>query len=305
MKRKYKIMMWAACIVVSFTAIGYAATSIYKEQQRRHSRLVHLLKVLRVIPPQVEKSLQKDVALQSRAPGFKRDAMYMEKMERYLRQLSMEDLLEYGTPRVTALRLTTKEGKDALLICNGEQTLLAVLRGEIHHAQFLFRATQDDGRNIYAVAVAGPGYWGPIHGYLALRPGLQEIAGVSFYQHSESVGLGKRMEEGWFQVQFAYWRKRLWNQDASVLAVKLTPRTGAFEGDAGRKADNEVDAITAATETSRSLEKLLPLCVEAVLRCLQKHIDGPEIQQFLDRDALESLRKKRLGQSEKSAENRP
>ena len=106
------------------------------------------------------------------------------------------------------------------------------------------------GRTItgYAFPVGGPGFWGPIHGMVAVDPSGSEILGVAFYKHSETPGLGARITEDWFTKQFRGLPLRL--EEGKKKIFYLKPAGTA-------QARNELDAVTGATGTSRAVEAFL------------------------------------------------
>jgi Na+-transporting NADH:ubiquinone oxidoreductase subunit C len=116
--------------------------------------------------------------------------------------------------------------------------------------KILYRGFAEDGKTLigYAFPLFGPGFWGPIYGMVAIDPELQTVLSVAFYQHSETPGLGGRIVEAWFKEQFA--GKRLLPGGKERKYFYLVPPGTA-------QADNELDAITGATGTSRGVERLV------------------------------------------------
>jgi Na+-transporting NADH:ubiquinone oxidoreductase subunit C len=114
----------------------------------------------------------------------------------------------------------------------------------------LYRGFAEDGKTPigYAFPLSGPGFWGPIHGMMAVDPELNVVIGVSFYRHSETPGLGGRITERWFGNQFA---------GKGILPPVEGERYFHLVPEGTSKADNELDAITGATGTSRAVERLI------------------------------------------------
>lgn len=114
----------------------------------------------------------------------------------------------------------------------------------------VYVAYNEKGNTItgYAFPVGGPGFWGPISGLVAVDPNALSILGIAFYKHSETPGLGARMTEDWFRNQFKGLRLFPIEGDKKIFYLKP-------EGTA--KAENELDAITGATGTSRAVQAFL------------------------------------------------
>lgn len=93
----------------------------------------------------------------------------------------------------------------------------------------------------YAFQFSGSGLWGTITGHIAFAPSFEEILGVNFIAHSETPGLGGRIDELWYKEQF-----RSIIPNTSGEAIVYRP---ANEGN--------VDAITGATLTSKSVSSMI------------------------------------------------
>ncbi|MEN3008702.1 FMN-binding protein [Pseudothermotoga sp.] len=104
----------------------------------------------------------------------------------------------------------------------------------------LYRAVLN-GEEMYGYIFQGNGLWGPIVGVIAVDSKVSKILGIDFISQSETPGLGARIEEAWFKEQF-----RGKNVQHGLVVTKA--RTGA---------ENEVDAITGATSTSKAVERIV------------------------------------------------
>ena len=100
----------------------------------------------------------------------------------------------------------------------------------------------------YAFPIGGPGFWGPISGMVAVNPQASRLLGIAFYKHSETPGLGGRLTEEWFTNQFA---------GIPLYPIEGEKKIFYLKPQSGRKAPNELDAITGATGTSRAVESFL------------------------------------------------
>lgn len=77
-------------------------------------------------------------------------------------------------------------------------------RNEIRHKRQLPLFTWEENGEIkrYAFPISGQGLWSTIYGFLALERDLATIAGITFFDHGETPGLGGEIERPWFQEQF-------------------------------------------------------------------------------------------------------
>ncbi|HDZ77632.1 MAG TPA: FMN-binding protein [Candidatus Omnitrophica bacterium] len=93
-----------------------------------------------------------------------------------------------------------------------------------------------------AFGIKGSGVWGPIKGIIAFNPDFESIKGITIIHQEETPGLGGRISEEEYLAKF---------QGKKVFpALKIVPHGKA-------KAENEVDAITGATMTSKAFEELI------------------------------------------------
>lgn len=99
----------------------------------------------------------------------------------------------------------------------------------------------------YAIEFIGSGLWGSINGYLGVSADLDEIVGIDFTTHSETPGLGGRIDEQWYKEQFE--------------GIKITDPfyiKNRIDG------DGDVDAITGATLTSNSVVSIINEAIEKI-----------------------------------------
>ena len=104
-----------------------------------------------------------------------------------------------------------------------------------------------DKASKYAFPISGKGLWSMLYGYLALDADLETIAGVSFYKHGETPGLGAEIEKDWFLSQFPGKKLYADGKPTEFLVVKPgTPLT-----------DSSVDGISGATLTGNGVQALI------------------------------------------------
>lgn len=97
----------------------------------------------------------------------------------------------------------------------------------------------------YAVIFEGQGFWDKIKGVLGVAADQKTLRGISFFEQTETPGLGARIDEDDFKRQFA------------GITIKYTDRPIGIRPPAQSLNENEVHAITGATQTSVRLEKLI------------------------------------------------
>ena len=113
----------------------------------------------------------------------------------------------------------------------------------------IYTWTEDgaDQPSKYAFPVSGKGLWSMLYGYLSLEADLETIAGISFYKHGETPGLGAEIEKAWFLSQFTGKKLYADGKPTNFLVTKPGYATG----------DMAVDGISGATLTGKGVEKLV------------------------------------------------
>ncbi len=133
--------------------------------------------------------------------------------------------------------------------------------GEVFKNNIIIRKKDDmtlyESEKGTAIEITGPGFWGTIDAIIALEPDFQTIIGFKVLKHSETPGLGGRITEDTFQDQFRGKRvlpeirivKRIKDQKENTESItRATPMS---------KANNQVDAITGATQSSKAIERII------------------------------------------------
>jgi Na+-transporting NADH:ubiquinone oxidoreductase subunit C len=104
----------------------------------------------------------------------------------------------------------------------------------------------------YAFPISGKGLWSTIKGYLALEKDLSTIAGVTFYEHGETPGLGGECEADWFQNNF---------KGKKVFAHSQRLRFEVVKGKVADKypqgSDHAVDGMSGATLTGNGITRFI------------------------------------------------
>ena len=101
--------------------------------------------------------------------------------------------------------------------------------------------------------VEGKGLWGTLYGYIALESDTNTIAGITFYKHKETPGLGGEVDNPDWQAKWS--GRKAYDVKGGQWTPKITVRKGA----AGTVAEDpyQVDGLSGATITSRGVGHLL------------------------------------------------
>ena len=95
--------------------------------------------------------------------------------------------------------------------------------------------------------IHGYGLWSTLYGFMALEGDGNTVAGLGFYEHAETPGLGGEVDNPNWKAQWT--GKQVYNGDAVALRL--------VKGGADRSDSYGVDALSGATLTSRGVDNLL------------------------------------------------
>ena len=99
--------------------------------------------------------------------------------------------------------------------------------------------------------IRGAGMWSMLYGYISLESDLNTIAGVMFYEHNETPGLGDQIAKPHWQAKWI--GKKLYEDTDDVLFhVAEGPVAAGASG-----AEYQVDALTGATITANAVTALV------------------------------------------------
>lgn len=103
---------------------------------------------------------------------------------------------------------------------------------------------EEDGEIVgYAFPVDGIALWGSLSAYIGISADYSELLGIEFIHHSETPGLGGRIDEEWFKEQFRGLDLTEGEQGEYII---YKPAIGG-----------NVDAIAGATQTSRAVRDII------------------------------------------------
>lgn len=96
--------------------------------------------------------------------------------------------------------------------------------------------------------IRGYGLWSTLYGFIALEADLNTIAGIGFYEHGETPGLGGEVDNPrWKQIWVG---KEIYNDQGDV-SIKV------IKGQAPPNDDYAVDGLSGATLTSKGVNNLV------------------------------------------------
>ncbi len=105
----------------------------------------------------------------------------------------------------------------------------------------------ETGLTRYAIHVSGRALWSLVKGYMALESDGATIAGMAFYEHQETPGLGGEIEKPFFQERF---KSKRFLSDGKVQIFSIVKPGQPVD-------DHSIEGITAATMTCKGVADFL------------------------------------------------
>ena len=130
-----------------------------------------------------------------------------------------------------------------------EEEDIASIRRREHYA-VVYRIEQGGQLQRLVLPVRGYGLWSTLHGFLALEPDLDTVAGIGFYQHAETPGLGGEVDNPNWQAKWV--GKKVYADGQPALRI-IKGTVDARSPDA----EHQVDAIAGATLTGKGVTNLV------------------------------------------------
>jgi len=127
---------------------------------------------------------------------------------------------------------------------DGDADIANIARREDITVVYLSGGVENPDRII--LPIRGAGLWGQMYGFLALEGDVRTIAGIGFYEHKETPGLGGEITNPRWQ---ALWPGKFAFSDGEIAIEVLK---GAANRD-GPRANYEIDGLSGATLTTRGV----------------------------------------------------
>lgn len=129
---------------------------------------------------------------------------------------------------------------------------IASLKRRSKYAE-VYLVNNDEGHlDTIILPVSGYGLWSTLYGFIALKSDLNTVAGLAFYDHAETPGLGGEVDNPKWKAQWL--DKKIFNDEGEVVA-KL--KKGGVNPDVEFEKLHFVDGLSGATLTSNGVNNLI------------------------------------------------
>lgn len=131
-------------------------------------------------------------------------------------------------------------------VLSGDRDIAGLSRVENYATVYLV-GDEDDPEQII-LPIRGQGLWGLMRGYMSLEGDGNTIVGITYYEHSETPGLGAEVNNPRWQAQWE--GKKVFPDDESLEPVIRVAR-GSGSG------EHQVDGLSGATLTSNGVTNMV------------------------------------------------
>ncbi|MEJ6772921.1 MAG: Na(+)-translocating NADH-quinone reductase subunit C [Porticoccaceae bacterium] len=177
--------------------------------------------------------------------------------------VSIETQFEQITPRVVDLstgRFTDaidaatydqrKASKDpALSMALDPKQDPAKIKRRVNYAT-VYMVEGEQGIEKIILPIKGYGLWSTLYGFIALESDLETVAGIGFYEHTETPGLGGEVDNPKWKSSWI--GKQAYNQGELAITVLKGKADMSRAG-----SESQIDGLAGATLTTRGVDNLV------------------------------------------------
>ena len=127
---------------------------------------------------------------------------------------------------------------------------IAIIKNRENVGKFFIVRNEDSSIDKLILPIRGYGLWGTLYGYMAIEEDFNTVAGLEFYDHKETPGLGAEVDNPKWKAMWP--GKKIYENDE----VKLAVMKGKVETD-DANIDYKVDGLSGATLTSRGVTNMI------------------------------------------------
>lgn len=124
--------------------------------------------------------------------------------------------------------------------------------GRMENLSKVYAVKEGEDIKTLILPIRGYGLWSTLYGFVALENDLNTVAGLGFYAHAETPGLGGEVDNPKWKAQWI--GKKIFDNSGAVQArVKKGSVNPAIEAEK----DHQVDGLSGATLTSNGVTNLV------------------------------------------------
>ncbi|MFC1757996.1 Na(+)-translocating NADH-quinone reductase subunit C [Planctomycetota bacterium] len=147
-------------------------------------------------------------------------------------------------------QLAASKSAEGSVAISREDDLAGIKRREKYSKVYFVK--KDGKLDKVVLPVNGKGLWSTLYGFIALEADLNTVAGLTFYEHKETPGLGGEVDnESWK----ALWPGKLLANENGEMKIEVIK--GAVDKSNDVANTHHIDGLSGATITSRGVSNLI------------------------------------------------
>ncbi len=167
----------------------------------------------------------------------------------YATETELAELAAAGFPLATFDQRKLSKDSTYSAALSGKEDIASIKRLEKFAAVFLVEKAGKIDRII--LPVHGYGLWSTLYGFVALENNADTIAGMGFYSHGETPGLGGEVDNVNWKASWI--GKKILDQSGNIAISVIKGKVDMSSA----KAVNQVDGLSGATLTSKGVSNLM------------------------------------------------
>lgn len=178
--------------------------------------------------------------------GIDINAVFEERIETLIIDIRTGEEVDYIDPKTYDMFRAAREPDKRIELPRRED--IAGIGAIAQYAMVYVLRDDDGSMQRIVLPVAGYGLWSTMYGYLALEPDGNTIAGITFYDHAETPGLGGEIDNPRWQEQWI--GKKVFGEDND-------PAFRVAKGSAPDDHDHMIDGLSGATLTANGVTNMM------------------------------------------------
>ena len=222
------------CLVCSLV-VSFAAVNLrdLQKENATNNQSIKILQAAKIYDSSVDVKIQFSM-LEMKYVDFN-SGKILDSYENFL----IEDYDQLKSTRNPNLSTSLSASEDIAIIKNRENV-----------GKFFIVRNEDSSIDKLILPIRGYGLWGTLYGYMAIEEDFNTVAGLEFYDHKETPGLGAEVDNPKWKAMWP--GKKIYENDE----VKLAVMKGKVETD-DANIDYKVDGLSGATLTSRGVTNMI------------------------------------------------
>lgn len=166
------------------------------------------------------------------------------------RFLTEDEAKQLGIDPATYNQRAAAKDPETSKVLTKQEDIASISRRARYSVVYILK-NEDGAIDRIVLPIHGYGLWSTMYGFLAMKGDLETVAGITFYEESETAGLGGEVENPNWQKQWV--GKHIYDEAHKVVLEVIKGNVNPGSPDAG----HQVDGISGATMTSRGVQHLI------------------------------------------------